>query len=1222
MISVRLLAGAVALALGCGSSLAATPADHQAPAAAKRASDAVYIVTFEGTPLARHQARVQQAKAGGAKVAAALQAQAATLRQSRDAQLSAAGQLLGRPLSPLFVYQNAVHGVALRLSEDEARRLAQLPGVRRVERERWHRLATDKGPAFIGAPAVWNGSGGVSSRGEGIVIGVVDTGINPSHPSFAQVGPVDGFGHANPRGQRYGLCASGGSGCNDKLIGIYDFTQEGAANGTDVDGHGSHVASTAAGNLLRYTSGGQQIEISGVAPHAAIISYKACIADDPDTEDDESGCSGSALLQSLDQATADGVDVINYSIGGPGGSPWTCFGIDCGNDGQLVDTEAEAFLGARAAGIVGVTSAGNDGPDPLTIGDPGHVPWVLTVAAINHDRQPSMADVLATFSSRGPAPLGGYLLPDVSAPGVSILAADHDSDAAVYKSGTSMASPHVAGAAALLLGAHPDWTVDDVVSALVGTARPDVIRENFSGTADVWSQGAGVVDLAKAVKAGLSLEVTAEEYEAADPGVDGIPSALNEPALIVDPCFRSCVVERRFSDLVGGGTWRVVAETEDGVTLTASPSQFTLAAGATQDVAFTIAAPGRAGEWTYGAVRLEPVSGTPSGTPVTRLPLAVFSSPGDVPASIVIDAPTDAGFVDLPLDGLVDLPKASFASTGFGPLVTDTRTLRQDPTRDDPYDGLAGELDGAFQVRIPWPSNGGKRKLVVRTSSATSEDVDLFVGQDSNQDGLPSDGEMQCSSTTPDATERCEIQVLSVPLDVTYWIVVQNWNAGSSGADAVTLEYALVDERIDGAGALTVTGPGHVEGEQPFTVRLAWEDFTLVPGEVRQGNLLLGTTPDRLGKTATIPVTLRRSTATTTAPHALQPGTALPVRLLAGEAEDRLYVDVPPNASALTVSIEGDGEVDLFAARLEQAGGPVIVAAPARSAAVASSSAAGANDSLTVSGAQLAPGRWYLTPVNEGNTTAEFSLTAELEYGSGRAQTRGGAFFNPERSGAGGFLYPAGGGWAFIWYTFLQDGTPAWYLGAAAAPGAQQGTVVIPLDRYTWDGSGATAHRVGEAVLSLKDANSFRFSWNLDGESGSELYQWIDGGGCPQDEPNDLTGSWYAPALSGYGYSVNAYAGLESNAAYFYDDQGKGRWVFGVAGPFGSNPIPLSQYTGAGPLQPYVVPATVEVGSYDRSYSSETAGQATLDVDLVEPLSGTWTTAHAIAKLTDSLGCN
>lgn len=1223
MPSVRLLAGAVALALATSTCpvQAATPTAIASPAA-DRAADAVWIVMFEGAPLAR-QAGELAAKAGGpAGLEAAKAAYRGTLAQSRARRLAQAEALLGRSLDPLFTYEHASNGVALRLGEDEARTLASIPGVRRVSRDRAYQLQTDKGPAFIGAPAIWNGTAGVASRGEGIVIGVIDSGINTSHPSFAQVGPEDNFVHANPRGQRYGLCAGGAGGCNDKLIGIYDFTQEGARDGRDVDGHGSHVASIAAGNHLRYTSGSQQIEISGVAPHAAIISYKVCIADDPDTEEEEDECLGSAIMEALDQATADQVDVINYSIGGGGDDPWVCFGVDCGIDGVAIDTPAEAFLAARAAGIVSVTSAGNNGPDPMTVTAPGFAPWLITVAAASHDRSPGQAGLIASFSSRGPALLGGTLLPDVTAPGVSIIAADGDSTNAVGMSGTSMASPHVAGAAALLLGAHPDWGVDEVATALIGTARPDGLQADLATPATLWEQGAGIVDLAKAVRSGLSMPVSAAEYEEANPAIGGVPSGLNEPALVVDPCFATCTVTRTVEDLVGGGSWRVVADTTGGLSVSATPGEFTLAAGARQAITFALDASAVAGEWSYGEVRIEPVAGTPAGTPALRLPLAVFADPGDLPEAIEIEAATDAGFVDIALDGIVALPQASFATTGMGEADSITRTLREDPTNGDPYDGVAGELDGAFQHRILHPANGGRRTLVARTSSATSEDVDLFVGIDTNQDGLPSEGEEQCRSTSPDETEECVLDVFSLPQDFTYWVLVQNWSAGNSGADAVTLETVLYDDDANGDGALTVTGPGHTASSEPFTIRIAWEDFTLTSGAIRAGELLLGTTPDRLGITARIPLVLRRSAATTTAPQALQPGVALPVRLPAGAAEDRLYLDVPANASSMTVTLAGAGEVDVFAAHAADAGGPVIAPAPAREAAAARSSAAGGNDTLTVSGSQLAPGRWYLTPVNTGSAEADFTLQVELAYDAARAPTRGGAFYNPERSGAGGFLYPAGGAWAFIWYTFLQDGTPAWYLGAAPAPGAQQGTVVIPLDRYTWDGDNATAHRVGEAVLSLVDTGSFRFSWNLDGESGSELYRFIDGGGCPTVEPNDLTGSWYAPALSGYGYSVNAYQVLESNAAYFYDGQGVGRWAFGSAAPFGADTIVLSQFSGSGPLQPYVAPTTVEVGSYTRRYDSETSGHATLDVELAPPLSGSWTTENDISKLTDALGCD
>src|SRR5690606_9295280 len=220
MPSIRLVAAAVTLALS-----GAAAVDAAAPQAATQtdAGDAIWIVELAGQPLARRLAGPQAAKAGDAGGLALARAEfGAELARARASHLAEAEALLGRSLHPLATYQHASNGLALRLDSDEARQLATLPGVRRVSRDRRFRLATDRGPAFIGAPAIWNAAFGTGTRGEGIVVGVIDTGINATHPSFAAVGPVDGHVHANPRGRRYGLCASGGGGCNDKLIGIYD----------------------------------------------------------------------------------------------------------------------------------------------------------------------------------------------------------------------------------------------------------------------------------------------------------------------------------------------------------------------------------------------------------------------------------------------------------------------------------------------------------------------------------------------------------------------------------------------------------------------------------------------------------------------------------------------------------------------------------------------------------------------------------------------------------------------------------------------------------------------------------------------------------------------------------------------------------------------------------------------------------------------------------------
>ena len=262
--------------------------------------------------------------------------------------------------------------MALQLTESEAQRVAGLAGVKRVQPDETRQLLTDAGPAWIGAGGIYDGSqtGGLpGTKGEGIVVGIIDTGINHDHPSFADIGG-DGYDHANPRLRHYGVCTPVNPGlCNDKLIGLYDFT---GTTPFDDNAHGSHTASTVAGNVLTASLVAPTLTytkpISGVAPHANIIAYKACTSLPAVT-----GCQVSATVGVDRRGDADMVSVINFSIGGASRNPWT-------------DPNAIAFLGANAAGVFGSVSAGNDGPGSSTIGSPSDSPWVMSVGASTHNR--------------------------------------------------------------------------------------------------------------------------------------------------------------------------------------------------------------------------------------------------------------------------------------------------------------------------------------------------------------------------------------------------------------------------------------------------------------------------------------------------------------------------------------------------------------------------------------------------------------------------------------------------------------------------------------------------------------------------------------------------------------------------------------------------------------------------------------------------------------------
>lgn len=304
------------------------------------------------------------------------------LERKQNEFLASAGAELRRTVPAQMQFQHALNAVVVELTPAEADRLRQRDDVVLVEQERFEAPNTDRSPSFIGADTIWSGAatGGVASKGEGVVIASIDSGIAWDSPSFAAVGPLDGYVHVNPLGDGnyLGTCKAGRADagrCNSKLIGLYNYVTE-VTSAADDEGHGSHTASTAAGNRRNASLLGGDYVISGMAPHANVIGYKVCRAGTADT------CSNIDSLSAVNQAVTDGiVDVINYSISG-GSSPWS-------------DTVSMAFLGAVNAGIFVAASAGNNGPDASTV---GHIePWATTVAASTMDRRFGFA-----FSLTGP----------------------------------------------------------------------------------------------------------------------------------------------------------------------------------------------------------------------------------------------------------------------------------------------------------------------------------------------------------------------------------------------------------------------------------------------------------------------------------------------------------------------------------------------------------------------------------------------------------------------------------------------------------------------------------------------------------------------------------------------------------------------------------------------------------------------------------------------------
>ncbi len=308
-------------------------------------------------------------------------------------------------------FTKALNGFSMKMTQAQAQDVARLGTVAHVQRAKMYDLLSDQGPQTIGADQIWNGNATldqVNYKGEGQIVAVIDTGINSDHPSFAAVG-ADGYAHVNPwgAGNYVGNCAvqelADVISCNDKLIGIrsysaitdvhQEFRADWPAIGEDYQGHGSHTASTAAGNVLydvdfvKMQAGdadgkadGDVVKaalfpmLSGVAPHANIIAYQVCLSDN---DENRQGCPEEALVAGVEDAIADGVDVINFSIGGQDKDVWS-------------DPVQLAFLSAREAGINVAAAAGNSGQacgDECFGAIDNSSPWLAQVAATTHDRK-------------------------------------------------------------------------------------------------------------------------------------------------------------------------------------------------------------------------------------------------------------------------------------------------------------------------------------------------------------------------------------------------------------------------------------------------------------------------------------------------------------------------------------------------------------------------------------------------------------------------------------------------------------------------------------------------------------------------------------------------------------------------------------------------------------------------------------------------------------------
>ncbi|MDJ0939341.1 MAG: S8 family serine peptidase [Woeseiaceae bacterium] len=473
-------------------------------------------------------------------------------------------------------------------------------------------------------------------------------------------------------------------------------------------------------------------------------------------------------------------------------------------------------------------------------------PVNVTLAPGNYVEEPIQGNIMAGFSSRGPyLTETDWIKPDITAPGVRILAAStpEPADGSVgdlfaYLQGTSMSGPHIAGLGALLVEAHPDWSPAQIKSALMTTARQDVVKEDGVTPADPFDFGAGHVDINKAINIGLTYDAGEMDYEAAscgtvtplvsaetcamyrdELGLSLDPADLNLPSIGIGELPGTKTIKRTVTavrgeiprfDRLKKSTWNAVVEAPPGYSVEVSPSSITLWPGqsASYEVTITsVSAP--PGEWFFGSLTW--VEDRPRFAREVRSPIAVNSVAIVAPPEVSGEGPDGSGEFDI-----------TFGYTGDYTAQVhglNDAALTLVPTEDDPFDEfvfLGPGVEIAFLAEVP-PGTAFARWELTDEYTTGNDDIDLYLYYCPN---------FSCtqigSSTNVNSNEQVEVLLPAndPAIDDPYLVFTHGFNVEGGTGELILFDYAF--GLVDDAGNLTISGPASATIGATETISLEW----------------------------------------------------------------------------------------------------------------------------------------------------------------------------------------------------------------------------------------------------------------------------------------------------------------------------------------------------------------------------------------------------------------
>ena len=432
----------------------------------------------------------------------------------------------------------------------------------------------------------------------------------------------------------------------------------------------------------------------------------------------------------------------------------------------------------------------------------------------------------------------------------------------------------------------------------------------------------------------------------------------------------------------------------------------------------------------------------------------------------------------------------------------------------------------------------------------------------------------------------------------------------------------------DTLSGLTATGTGIIPEGAAQTVRLSWDNVNAVPGTQLIGAVGLGTRREDANNIGIIPVTFTKTSIAAPETLVLMNGVSRGLTISGNSMHNLAYVDVPPGTDSLTVSASGADSaqnnglaIELYRMEFDAAfaNAPFAAVPNTSGAPLASASGADGNGpSVPVSGG-VTPGRWYVVLKNESGAHASVEVTADMSF-SGTPIPLQGGLWEPGgvREGINqGYDYSSTGGYrSLLWYTYTEDGAPAWYLAASAEPVGNVWTA--KLKRFTNDGSLQQKTVVGYVSITALAGDDQILSFTLFGDEGSDriinkFYPPV----CPTvaEAKKSYNGVWSRPDIGVGGATVVVNEGSEGYVHYIYDGNGNPAWLQGGA------QLNLRQWSGFCPTCTGPAPTKITVGTFARDFVDEANMSWNMDYTLILPLAGSIDRTDDTAKLTVRLDC-